>query len=246
MVEESRAHIATPPVGAQELTGIGGWLLLLAFAQAAGPIKFVVSLIAYYGSMERRIVENIPVTLAGEVLLNDRRRCAVVLRRDPVLPALETVSANLRLRGHRHRRADPAERVMGRVRHLPGDRPVDRTVAVERGRADRARKSSCRRGARRHLDHLPEAIPARRPHLRALTGSLRDERGGSRRCAAQVHAQKEAAGDEKSHQQERRQRLGVVRAVGIRIRHGTRPRVVGAPLSAQPARSSAVPCTDGA
>jgi hypothetical protein len=70
MVEESRAHIATPPVGAQELTGIGGWLLLLAFAQAAGPIKFVVSLIAYYGSMERRIVENIPVTLAGEVVLN--------------------------------------------------------------------------------------------------------------------------------------------------------------------------------
>jgi hypothetical protein len=70
MVEQSKASIAAPPAGEPEPAGIGGWLLLLAFAQVAGPIKFVVSLIAYYGSMERRIVESIPVTLAGEILLN--------------------------------------------------------------------------------------------------------------------------------------------------------------------------------
>jgi NAD/NADP transhydrogenase beta subunit len=70
MVEQSKASATAQPTGEPAPAGIGGWLLLMAFAQAAGPVKFVASLIAYYGSMESRIVQNIPVTVAGEALLN--------------------------------------------------------------------------------------------------------------------------------------------------------------------------------
>jgi NAD/NADP transhydrogenase beta subunit len=60
----------TETTNEDKLRGIGGWLLLLALGQILGPIKFVVSIVQYYATLETALFEKLPVTLAGEALLN--------------------------------------------------------------------------------------------------------------------------------------------------------------------------------
>src|SRR5215510_14549624 len=50
--------------------GIGGWLLLLALGQIAGPMKFFVSVVHYYATLDTALFQKFPITLAGEALLN--------------------------------------------------------------------------------------------------------------------------------------------------------------------------------
>src|SRR6266478_5679299 len=53
-----------------KLTGIGGWLILVALGQIFGPIKLLVSIGQYYSTLDSNIIEPIPVTFAGEVVIN--------------------------------------------------------------------------------------------------------------------------------------------------------------------------------
>ena len=65
------ASTAEPrPAEKAEPHGIGGWLALLALGQIAGPMKFFVSIIQYYGTLDGALLQKFPITLGGEVLLN--------------------------------------------------------------------------------------------------------------------------------------------------------------------------------
>jgi len=58
------------PAEQAEPHGIGGWLLLLALGQIAGPMKFFASVIQYYGTLDGALFQKFPITLIGEALLN--------------------------------------------------------------------------------------------------------------------------------------------------------------------------------
>ena len=53
-----------------ELTGIGGWLALLAFGQVVGVPRLVVSLGQYYTTISDELWQRFPVALLGEAALN--------------------------------------------------------------------------------------------------------------------------------------------------------------------------------
>jgi uncharacterized protein DUF2569/uncharacterized protein DUF4339 len=53
-----------------ELSGIGGWLALVAFGQVAGILRLVVSLGQYYTTISDDLWKRFPVALLGEFVLN--------------------------------------------------------------------------------------------------------------------------------------------------------------------------------
>jgi Protein of unknown function (DUF2569)/GYF domain 2 len=53
-----------------ELTGIGGWLALLAFGQVMGILRLLVTLGQYYTTISDELWTRFPVALAGEAALN--------------------------------------------------------------------------------------------------------------------------------------------------------------------------------
>jgi hypothetical protein len=62
----SKPKLSTDP----KLTGIGGWLILVALGQIFGPIIFLVSIGQYYSTLDSNIIGKLPVTFAGEVVIN--------------------------------------------------------------------------------------------------------------------------------------------------------------------------------
>jgi NAD/NADP transhydrogenase beta subunit len=58
------------PPNDSELTGIGGWLFLVAWGQLLGLAKFFVTLVQYYASLEIDLMQKFPLTFAGEAALN--------------------------------------------------------------------------------------------------------------------------------------------------------------------------------
>jgi hypothetical protein len=52
-----------------KLTGIGGWLILVALGQIFGPIRFLVSIGQYYSTLDSNIIGKLPVTFAGEAVI---------------------------------------------------------------------------------------------------------------------------------------------------------------------------------
>jgi len=53
-----------------DLTGIAGWLIIVAIGQVLGPLRLLVSLGEYYEKMDKRIVESFPIAVWGEAALN--------------------------------------------------------------------------------------------------------------------------------------------------------------------------------
>lgn len=53
-----------------KLTGIGGWLILVALGQIFGPIRLLVSIAQYYSTLDSNIIGKLPVTFAGEAVIN--------------------------------------------------------------------------------------------------------------------------------------------------------------------------------
>jgi hypothetical protein len=68
----ARAAVNAPhvPAAASELSGIGGWLVLLAIGQVLGPLRFMASAAQYYVSIDKELVQNFPIAFVGEGLLN--------------------------------------------------------------------------------------------------------------------------------------------------------------------------------
>jgi Protein of unknown function (DUF2569)/GYF domain 2 len=52
------------------LSGIAGWLILIAIGQVVGVIKLLVSLTQYYGDADPKLFQQFPATLWGEAALN--------------------------------------------------------------------------------------------------------------------------------------------------------------------------------
>ena len=52
-----------------ELAGIGGWLILVAFGQIVGPLRLLVSIFNYYKDLESDVWAKYPVTFYGEAVL---------------------------------------------------------------------------------------------------------------------------------------------------------------------------------
>jgi hypothetical protein len=50
-----------------DLTGIGGWLGLLAFGQVTGIMRLVVSLGQYYTTLDPQVTAKFPTAIWGEV-----------------------------------------------------------------------------------------------------------------------------------------------------------------------------------
>jgi hypothetical protein len=53
-----------------ELTGIGGWLGLLAFGQIVGILRLIVSLGQYYTTLDAQVLAKFPTAIWGEAALN--------------------------------------------------------------------------------------------------------------------------------------------------------------------------------
>ncbi|MGY4509322.1 DUF2569 domain-containing protein [Bradyrhizobium sp. USDA 3650] len=76
----AEAAVRMPVVGAEEaaafknvkpeLTGIGGWLGLVAFGQVVGLLRLLVSLGQYYTSIDEQIWKQFPTAMWGEAFLN--------------------------------------------------------------------------------------------------------------------------------------------------------------------------------
>jgi hypothetical protein len=58
------------PTVAPKLSGIGGWLILMAIGQVLGPLRFVVSMVQYYSSLDGDLLQKAPMTFVGEGLMN--------------------------------------------------------------------------------------------------------------------------------------------------------------------------------
>jgi len=52
------------------LSGIAGWLILIAIGQVAGVIKLLGSLAQYYGDADPKLFQQFPITMWGEAALN--------------------------------------------------------------------------------------------------------------------------------------------------------------------------------
>ena len=52
------------------LSGIAGWLILIAIGQVIGVIKLIASLGQYYGNADPKLFQQFPVTMWGEAALN--------------------------------------------------------------------------------------------------------------------------------------------------------------------------------
>src|SRR5262249_15542999 len=52
------------------LSGIAGWLILIAIGQVVGVIKLLGSLVQYYGEADPKLFQQFPVTMWGEAALN--------------------------------------------------------------------------------------------------------------------------------------------------------------------------------
>jgi hypothetical protein len=52
------------------LSGIAGWLILIAIGQVVGVIKLLGSLAQYYGDADPKLFQQFPVTMWGEAALN--------------------------------------------------------------------------------------------------------------------------------------------------------------------------------
>jgi uncharacterized protein DUF2569/uncharacterized protein DUF4339 len=57
-------------VVASELSGIGGWLILMAIWQVFWPLRFLVSKIWYYATFDTALFKEIPVAMLGEGVIN--------------------------------------------------------------------------------------------------------------------------------------------------------------------------------
>jgi hypothetical protein len=53
-----------------ELTGIGGWLGLLAFGQVIGILRLIASLGQYYTTLDAQVFANFPAAIWGEAAMN--------------------------------------------------------------------------------------------------------------------------------------------------------------------------------
>jgi len=53
-----------------ELTGLGGWLALIAFGQVVGILRFVVELGKYYQALQPQVWTQFPTAMWGETALN--------------------------------------------------------------------------------------------------------------------------------------------------------------------------------
>lgn len=53
-----------------ELTGIGGWLGLIAFGQVVGLLKMLVSLGQYYQNLDDQVWKRFPTAIWGEIVIN--------------------------------------------------------------------------------------------------------------------------------------------------------------------------------
>jgi hypothetical protein len=53
-----------------QLSGIAGWLILIAIGQVVGVLKLLGSLAQYYGDVDPKLFQQFPVTVWGEAALN--------------------------------------------------------------------------------------------------------------------------------------------------------------------------------
>lgn len=53
-----------------ELSGIAGWLVIVAIGQVLGPLRLLVSLGQYYETLDKRILESFPAAFWGEAAMN--------------------------------------------------------------------------------------------------------------------------------------------------------------------------------
>jgi hypothetical protein len=64
-------YATTPtPVAGPKLSGIGGWLILVAVWQVFWPLRFLVSKIWYYLTFDTTLFKEIPVAMLGEGVIN--------------------------------------------------------------------------------------------------------------------------------------------------------------------------------
>ena len=66
-------HVAeAPKVMVQpELSGIGGWLILMLLGQIVGPIRAFINVVIYYTDLELiPVFKKFPVAMYGEMVLN--------------------------------------------------------------------------------------------------------------------------------------------------------------------------------
>jgi uncharacterized protein DUF2569/uncharacterized protein DUF4339 len=67
---ESIAEVAAALARNAALTGMGGWLILIAFGQVVTPLRLFVEVGHYYATLDHGLFERFPVTLVGEALMN--------------------------------------------------------------------------------------------------------------------------------------------------------------------------------
>jgi uncharacterized protein DUF2569/uncharacterized protein DUF4339 len=64
------AEVSAALASNAKLTGIGGWLILIAIGQVAVPFRMVVNLTGYYVTTDRDIFQQYQVAAAGELSIN--------------------------------------------------------------------------------------------------------------------------------------------------------------------------------
>jgi hypothetical protein len=67
---ELRANDQRSAANKRDLVGISGWLVLVAIGQVLGPLYRIFWLLDYYGSLDRDLWINFPITAYGEAALN--------------------------------------------------------------------------------------------------------------------------------------------------------------------------------